>query len=77
MGNGWETDGTVRLFRNSGCCIALFRHCLHPPHCSMAGDRDPLLLDWMQGWAMSLLEENYNAANISQRITDQESPTQS
>lgn len=42
-----------------------------------AGDRDPLLLDWMQGWAMSLLEENYNAANISQRITDQESPTQS
>ncbi|CAL1172773.1 unnamed protein product [Cladocopium goreaui] len=35
------------------------------------GDRDPLLLDWMQGWAMSLLEENYNAANISQRITDQ------
>jgi hypothetical protein len=34
-----------------------------------AGDRDPLLLDWMQGWAMSLLEENYNAANISQLLT--------
>ena len=72
-GKRMETDAKrmlVRLFRNSLRCMAL-----HPPHFAMAGDRDPLLLDWMQGWTISLDEENHShAANASLTRSHQRNP---